>query len=129
MKNLPAGYNIKKAHFLFLLKILVFFFVFFILDFIIGSLLSYYYFKQDSGTLFNTTYAIEDTKADILIFGTSKANHSYNTETLTERLNLSAYNTGRDGSSIFYDYAILKAVLKRYSPKIIILDVTWEFDT
>ena len=35
---------------------------------------------------------------------------------------MSFYNTGRDASSIFYQYSILHIVLERYSPKIAILD-------
>jgi len=83
MKNASAGYNWKRAHFPFLLKILLFFFIFSILDFILGSLLSHYYFKQDSGALYNTTYAIEDTRAVLLFFGTSKAIHYFNPKTFT----------------------------------------------
>jgi hypothetical protein len=36
---------------------------------------------------------------------------------------MSVYNTGRDGNSVFYNYAVLESVLKRYRPKIAILDV------
>lgn len=36
------------------------------------------------------------------------------------------YNAGRDGCSIFYHYAILKGVLKRYNPKLIIYDFSSE---
>lgn len=124
--NVKTG---EKFHLPFLIKILVFFVVFFILDYAVGSILRHFYFNQSSGTLHQTTFAIEDTKADLLILGTSKANHSYNPEIFSERVNLTAYNAGRDGGSIFYDYALLECILQRYSPKIIILDVSWEFET
>jgi hypothetical protein len=65
---------------------------------------------------------METTKADLLIFGSSRANHHYQPDVFEKQLNLSYYNVGRDGNSIFYDYAILKSILKRYSPKLIILD-------
>lgn len=97
-----------------------------LLDLSIGSILKYYYYRQTSGFLYRTTSAIDKTTADVLIFGTSKANHQYHPEVFEKRLNLSYYNVGRDGSSIFYHYAILRAVLKRYTPKMIILDMSRE---
>ncbi len=93
-----------------------------LLDFIIGSLLGAFYFKLKFGYLYRTTYSIEQTKEDILIFGSSTATHDYNPRILEESLNMSSYNVGRDGNTILYDYAILKASLKRYTPKLIILD-------
>jgi hypothetical protein len=118
----------NKQSLSFLYKVLVFMLIFFMLDFATGSLLKYYYFKQTSGFYYRTTYAIEKTKADVLVFGSSKANHQYCPDVFVKGLNLSFYNVGRDGSSIFYHYAILKSVLQRYSPKVIILDITREFE-
>jgi hypothetical protein len=97
----------------------------FLLDVIIGNILSYFYFKQQSGLQYRTTYSIEKTKADILIFGSSRANHHYEPHIFEKRLNLSYYNVGRDGNFIFYHYAVLKGILKRYSPKIVILDIVF----
>ena len=93
-----------------------------VLDFIIGSLLNLFYFKQKSGTLYRTTYSLEKTTADFIIFGSSTANHNYYPQLFQKRFNMSCYNTGRDGISGFYQYAVLKAILKRYSPKIVIYD-------
>jgi hypothetical protein len=93
-----------------------------ILDFIIGSLLNLFYFKQQSGTLYRTTYSLEKTTADLIIFGSSTANHNYYPQVFQKRFNLSCYNTGKDGISVFYQYAVLKAILKRYSPKMVIYD-------
>ena len=93
-----------------------------LLDLAIGSLLKTFYFRQKSGLQYRTTYALESANADLLIFGSSEAIHDYIPDIFEDRMNLSAYSVGRDGNSIFYDYAVLKAVLKRYTPKIIILD-------
>lgn len=117
-----------KSYFHFLFKLLMFIIIIILLDFTIGRILKFYYFKQHSGYLYRTTYAIEETSADILVFGSSKASHQYNPKIFEEKLGLSCYNVGRDGSSIFYQYAILQSVLKRYTPKIIILDISREFE-
>ncbi len=94
----------------------------FVLDFGIGHVLRYFYFKQESGLQYRTTYSLNDTKADLLVFGSSRANHHYYPKAFEEGLNTSYYNVGRDGSYIFYHYAILQGVLKRYRPRIVILD-------
>jgi len=91
------------------------------LDFGIGRLLKVFYFRQTSGVDYRTRYAMEHSREDLLIFGASTAVHDYIPPTFETHLKLSAYNVGRDAMSIFYDYAVLKAVLKRYTPKMIIL--------
>lgn len=112
----------------FILRCLAFFFLVFILDYSTGRILKYYYFKQNSGFLYRTTYALEKTTADLLIFGASKANHQYYPEIFEKELKLPYFNVGRDGSSIFYHYAVLKSIFKRYTPKMIILDTSNEFE-
>lgn len=117
----------KEFDFSFLFKIIGFIVLVFVLDHLTGSILDHYYFKQKSGFYYRTTYALNKTHEELLIFGSSKATHQYYPETFEKRLNLSYYNVGRDGSSIFYQYAVLKSVLKRYKPKLVILDVAREF--
>lgn len=113
----------KKKASKFLIKSLLFLAILFFLDYFIGFFLNYFYFKQVSGYLYRTTYAMNHTKAEILIFGSSTANHHYYPSSFEERMNKSVYNTGRDGNTVFYNYAVLESVLKRYTPKIAILDV------
>ena len=112
----------NNGHQKILLKLFFFLTTLVLLDFIIGSLLNYFYFKQKSGFLYRTTYAIEKTTEDVIIFGSSTATHDYYPDIFKERLRLSYYNVGRDGNTILYDYAVLKCMLKRYTPKIVILD-------
>ena len=116
--------NKEKSIFNFVGKFLIFLATLFLFDFGVGKILRYFYFKQNSGVLYRTTYALDSTKADILIMGASTANHHYYPGAFEKRLNMSCYNAGRDGNYILYHYAVLKAVLKRYCPKMIILDVT-----
>jgi hypothetical protein len=117
--------KIKKCPYaIFLFKFIVFFIIIAFFDFFIGKTLRYYYFKQRSGLEYRTTYSIEKTTAEILVFGSSKANHHYRPDIFEKELKLSFYNVGRDGNFIFYHYAVLQGILKRYSPKVIILDFT-----
>ena len=86
-----------------------------------GAMLENFYFKQQSGYEYLTTYSIEKTNANILILGSSRAKNIYNTTIFEKQTGLTCYNTGRDGEPIFYHYAVLQAALKRYTPKIVIL--------
>jgi len=116
----------KNKYLFFLIKLLLLFAVVFIFDAAIGAVLKHYYFKQESGLQYRTTYSIEKTKADLLVFGASRANHHYHPKVFEKGLKMSYYNVGRDGSSIMYHKGVLNAVLKRYTPKIIILDFVIE---
>lgn len=106
-------------------KVFLLFAIVFVLDYSIGYCLSYFYFRQESGMLYQTTYSIEKTTADILIFGSSRASHHFYPNVFEKRLNLTFYNVGRDAQLISYHYAVLKGVLKRYSPKVVILDFSY----
>lgn len=119
-----ANQNKKNSTRAFFQRLFLLFTGVFILDFGIGTVLKFFYFKQESGAQYRTTFSIEKTDADILIFGSSRANHHYDPDIFEKGLGLSYYNAGRDGQFIFYHYAVLKAVLKRYSPKIVILDLS-----
>lgn len=112
----------------YLIIISIGFLIVFVGDLLIGKTLKYFYFNSSSGLLQRTTYSIEKTEEDILIFGTSRANHHYDITLIEKQTGLSAYNTGRDGNFIFYQTAILKSILKRYTPKQIILDFTGTFE-
>ena len=113
----------KKTLTFFILKLIILFSAAFVVDHLIGSLLGYFYFKEQSGVDYRTTYSMEKTKADLLIFGSSRANHHYQPDIFEKSLGLSSYNVGEDGNTILNDYAVLKSVLARYSPEIVILDL------
>lgn len=114
---------INKNTFVVVQRILIFTIFIVVLDFLIGSGLEYVYFNQKVGLYARTTYGLEKTEADLLIFGPSGANHHYNPEIFEKILNITAYNEGRDGIDILYHNAILKGILRRYTPKIVILNL------
>lgn len=93
-----------------------------VLDYGVGKSFEYFYFKQTSGSLYKTTYAMDSCEEEVLVFGSSRASHHYRPDIFEKELKLSFYNTGKDGNYIFYQTALLKSVLKRYSPKLIVYD-------
>ena len=120
-KELPETKNVWKYG---LINLGIFLLIAVLLDLAIGTTLKHYYFKMKSGTQFRTTYAIEQTTADIITFGSSRSVHHYHPEVFEDKFKLSFYNAGRDGEeSSLYHYAVLQGMLKRYTPKIVILDL------
>ena len=105
----------------FFLKLLVFITIVFIADRLLGAMLKKIYFRQEAGYDYLTTYAIEKTTAEMLIFGSSRAANIFNTGIFETQMGLSCFNAGRYGEPVFYHYAVLKSVLKRYKPKMILL--------
>jgi hypothetical protein len=115
--------NIKNKYFRFFLKLAMVFAIVIILDQIGGAILSKLYFKQSSGLYYRTTYVMDSTTADIVVFGSSRANHHYVPQIFEDSLKMNFYNAGRDGNFLLFNYATFKSLTKRYTPKIIIFDV------
>jgi hypothetical protein len=98
-----------------------------VLDIAIGAGLRHFYFTESSGFQYPTTYAMEQTDAEELVFGSSRANHHYVPEIFEQGLGLSFYNAGRDGQGILFHTAMLKSVAKRHAPKVVILEYYGDF--
>jgi hypothetical protein len=110
----------------FILKFFVLFIILFLLDFVIGKTLSYYYFKQKSGKYYVLTKTIENPAkqtAEILIMGSSRARGHYHPEIISSVLGKSCYNAGYDAQSILFHKALLDIIKEKYKPEIIFLDV------
>lgn len=114
---------IKNQYIKFLTRITIVILVLIIADQLIGRTLRHLYFSQVAGEYYRATYTIDSTKANILVFGSSRAYHHYVPEVFEDKLKMSFYNTGRDGNYLLYNYAVFKLVTKRYNPKIIIFDL------
>lgn len=113
----------KKHIIRFLLKMLFIALVLVACDWGTGKILKQFYFRQFSGFSYRTTYAIDSTTAEIIILGSSRANHNYVPEVIEDSLHYTSYNAGRDGNYVLYNYAIFKSITKRYNPKMIIIDI------
>ena len=96
---------------------------------LVGRVIRYFYFRQESGLLYRTTYSLEKSHEDIIILGPSTANHHYIPSMFEENLKMTCYNTGRDGNGIYFNLAIQKGILQRYRPQILILDIRPEILT
>jgi len=94
-----------------------------LIDLAIGETLRHYYFKQKAGPDSKTIYAVCKMEQDVLIFGSSRANHHYVANDIARVLKHSVYNTGRNGNFNLYSAAVMEAVLTRYTPKAVVIDI------
>ncbi len=58
--------------------------------------------------------------SDVLIFGSSRAYCHYDPRIMEKEFGLSVFNCGMDGSGFLYQTALIRNLLNRYSPKILI---------
>lgn len=80
------------------------------------------------GDTANQYYVCKQTDEDILIFGSSRANHHYIPSIIEDSLDVSCYNCGIDGNGILLHYGRYRLITDRYTPKIIIYDLVTAFD-
>lgn len=112
----------------FIVRIIVFFVAIAIIDIIFGKCCDYMYEHSNSGDSRKINYAIRECNADILIMGSSRANHHYNPQILSDSIGLSCYNLGIDGSGAILMDGFYRLITQRYAPKLIIYELTPSFD-
>ncbi len=106
-------------------KLLILLVIMFVVDRVVGSIIEYYFTHEPMGDAATFSHAINDPKEDILIYGSSRAVHTYDTKVFTDTLGLSCFNCGREATNVIYHSAILpSAISGEHKPKVIILDLT-----
>jgi hypothetical protein len=94
-----------------------------VLDFALGKLLHHYYFKEKYGKDAEMTHVFTKVNADVIITGSSRARRNYDPVIIGDSLQLSCYNGGHDGQSLFYDLALMRTLIGRYQPKLVVVDL------
>lgn len=113
----------RTTYIQFLKQLSVLLAVLLLLDRGIGALLKIAYEREPQGENSVTTHLLGQCNSDILILGSSRASHHYDAAYLSKELHHSVYNGGRDGINVIYSNAILPVIFKRYTPKMIVLDI------
>lgn len=112
----------------FIIKIVLFFVIIAIIDVISGKSFAFLVEHAKGGENWRNNYICNKTNEDILVFGSSRAIHHYNPIILSDSLNLSCYNCGQNGNGVILNEARYQLILQRHKPKVIIYDVSLNFD-
>jgi hypothetical protein len=107
-----------------LLKLLVFITVLIASDKIIGTICQKLYYKSNDYNIYRLRYTLDSTKEDVLIFGSSRAEYHFIPETIQQNTGLSTYNCGFGGEGLLFSFIQLSESLKRYKPKLVVLEVS-----
>ena len=66
----------------------------------------------------------ESVSSDIVVVGSSRASHHYDVNRMADSLGCSVYNVGLDGCFFLDNCCMMHAILERYSPKMILLEIS-----
>lgn len=112
----------------YLLNIILFFFIVLAVDVSVGFLGDYLQAHPKGGDTRRVNNLVMKENHDIIILGSSRAHHHYDTPYLSDTLGLDVYNAGFDGNGVILAYGFLEMILERYKLRLIIFDVEPDFD-
>ena len=112
----------------FLIKFLVFFSIIALIDCAVGVSGKYLQGHAIGGDTRRFDDIVKRESHDILILGSSRAHHHYDTPFLSDTLGLDVFNAGFDGNGVVLAYGILKMAINHYKPKLVLIDIEPAFD-
>ena len=112
----------------FLLRIVLFFALVALVDLACGAAFNMLRGKLKGGRSYKSEYVFRSCKDDILILGSSRADHHYVPSVLEDSLGYTCYNAGEMGCGIVPAYIRYELVSKRQKPKLVLYEVTPLYD-
>lgn len=112
----------------FILKVTLFFVFAAVIDVLCGWGFDWLRSKAHGGQTYKNEYVSKFCKDDIIILGSSKADHHYVPRVFEESLGLNCYNAGEMGCGIIPGFIRYKQVVSRHKPKLVIYEVTPRYD-
>ena len=76
-------------------------------DWAVGTWSEKMYYKSKYGIFRRQIYCMQESHDELLIMGSSRADHQYVSGIFEDSLGLKTYNAGSEGMCIYYQYAIL----------------------
>ena len=104
-------------------RLLVLLFLVIAFDYGYGIVCRYLIAHPKGGSVYLDNYICDSTKADLLIFGSSKAQNQYDPVILEDTLGLSVFNCGTHGMGMIYHYGRWKIISQRYIPKVVVFEM------
>lgn len=94
-----------------------------VLDRGVGVGLATLYHRLDAGSFGPKITRVVNEQADLVVFGSSRAENHYIPELLSAATGYTAWNAGFGGQTILFHNGLLELVLARYTPQVIVLDL------
>lgn len=112
----------------FIINIFLFFCLMTLMDFSVGYLGDFLQAHPKGGNTKRVNNLVMKENHDIVILGSSRAHHHYDTPYMSDTLGMDVYNAGFDGNGVILAYGLLEMILERYQPRLVIYDVEPSFD-
>lgn len=104
-------------------KIILALFLLFFLDRSIGYFFDIILSRSPDGRYYKTSYTLNSCDEEIVIIGSSRGETNISPIILTKELGIRSWNASRGGQGLPYFRCIQEGILKRYKPKILILNI------
>lgn len=111
----------------FIKRIMIFAVIVTAIDFCFGWAMDYMHDHSKGGGMAKRLYMAREAKDEIMLFGSSRMNHHYNPMIIEDSLQVTCFNAGQDGNGVIMSYGFLKMMLERYTPKLVMYDIS-QFD-
>ncbi|MBO4822425.1 MAG: hypothetical protein J5548_13295 [Prevotella sp.] len=112
----------------FIIRTLLFLAFMFVIDRMAGTALHCLSIHPRGGMTLHRNHLTNQITEDVLVMGSSRARYHYDPKVVTEMTDLSCFNCGEDGHGIMLFYAWWKLISQRYYPKLIIYDISPQYD-
>lgn len=112
----------------FIINLVVFGIFVIALDFICGGLSGYLMSHAKGGATQNNNFIANKLGSDVIILGSSRATHHYVPTVIEDSTSYSSYNCGEEGNGSILAYGRFKMLTDRYTPKVVIYELTPEYD-
>ncbi len=124
MQDSLSIFNFKMQYRKFTIRLVVFLFIIFAFDLMMGNVLEFLFFKQKTGPNYQIIESITTNSADLVVLGNSRAQHHYNPKIISNKTGFSCVNSGLNGGYGIYLPAFqIEEMANHYSPKLIIVEV------
>ena len=111
------------------MRILMLLILIIITDFLLGIILKQVLLHSPDGRYYKAYASLNERTDDVVILGSSRAETNYAPYIFEDSLSLSCWNAGRGGQKLPFWYAMSMGILKRYTPKIAIVNIEDDFLT
>lgn len=112
----------------FIIRVILFLLLVAVCDYAAGCFGEYAFNHARSGVNKKDREIRDTAEPDIVIFGSSRAEHHYVPSIIADSLQLDTYNMGVDGSGVLLMYPYLSQLLTRHTPSLIIYDILPNYD-
>lgn len=111
----------------FILKLLLFSILLWLCDFALSGVFKLYDYTNQ-GAIHKVHEITTSKTPQLLVLGSSRASHHYDSRILQDSLGIEVFNAGLDGKGLAIGYGLFAAVSQRGYPKYIICELTPSFD-